>query len=276
MTAHDQYDELVAGYALGALDVADQQAFEAHLPTCPECQALVADLVRVSAGIGMATDPVEPPASLRARTLHRATGQLPATATVAAFRQPAASSVGSWWRLAAAAALLVVVGLTAYSVVLNRNLSEAERVIAELSVREAGLRTQLADARASSARLSNTLNVLRSGDMVRVDLKGAGSAPQAVGRAFVSASRGLIFNADSLPRLEADRQYQLWVIPAGPGAAPVSAGVFDVDPTGASTLAMPLPSGVTTVAVVAVTEEPAGGSLRATTAPLLVGTVSNN
>ena len=82
-----------------------------------------------------------------------------------------------------------------------------------------------------------------------------------------SASR-----AEHLPPTAASRTYQLWVVPPGKDVAPISAGTFDVDRTGTSTLAVPLPAGVKMVMAVAVTEEPAGGSIKATTPPLLLGT----
>jgi anti-sigma-K factor RskA len=68
---------------------------------------------------------------------------------------------------------------------------------------------------------------------------------------------GGILVAAGLPEAPAGKTYQLWAI-AG-GNAPVSAGVFSVDPSGAGSLTVrPLP-GVSTVSAFAVTLEPAGG-----------------
>ena len=47
--------------------------FEAHLATCARCQSELAELRRVVAGIGMTTEPVAPPPSLKARAISRAT-----------------------------------------------------------------------------------------------------------------------------------------------------------------------------------------------------------
>lgn len=274
MTAHDQFDELVAGYALGALDPSDRQEFEAHLTTCDVCQTTLAELRDVAAGIGAAIDDVAPPAALRLRTLHRATGQRPAASPSAS--QPIQRSAPSWWRLATAASLALALASGAYAVSLQRQLATTRQMLTDQAVREAGLRNELARTRESSARLTNTLSVLRSSNMIRVDLRGSAAASAAVGRAFVSTDRGVIFNADRLPALGPKRTYQLWVIPGGAGAAPVSAGVFTVDADGATALSIPLPAGIATVAAVAVSEEPAGGSPGPTSAPLLVGTPVNN
>jgi hypothetical protein len=47
MTGPDQYAEWDAAYVLGALDPAQRREFEAHLGTCPTCQAAVADLAGI-------------------------------------------------------------------------------------------------------------------------------------------------------------------------------------------------------------------------------------
>jgi hypothetical protein len=170
----------------------------------------------------------------------------------------------------------LALGSGAYAASLHRQLATTRQLLSDQAAREASLRSELARTRESSARLTNTLNVLRSSNMIRVDLRGSGPASAAVGRAFVSADRGVIFNADRLPALGPQRTYQLWVIPAAGGSAPVSAGVFTVDATGATALSIPIPAGIATIAAVAVSEEPAGGSPGPTSTPLLVGTPVNN
>ena len=94
--------------------------------------------------------------------------------------------------------------------------------------------------------------------MLKVDLQGLGVAPAATGRAFVSAESGLIFSAERLPRLGANRTYQLWVIPKD--QAPISLGVMDL----AKPYRIPVPpelygEGRTTAQLV-VTAEQLGGS----------------
>jgi Putative zinc-finger len=61
----------VAGWALGALDPIDAQAFEAHLRSCGQCQAAVAEFEPVAKALGRAAPPVEPPDDLEARTIAR-------------------------------------------------------------------------------------------------------------------------------------------------------------------------------------------------------------
>jgi len=273
MSQHDTFDELAAAYALETLDREDTLAFERHLAGCATCQATVADLRRVSAGLGMAVDPVAPPPSLRARTLARATSQAQPAHEASPTRVVVPRAPTSWAWLGMAAAVVLAVGLGAYAGVLRRDLAASRQLLAEMSSRVEELRADLMTTRGESARLANTVSVLAAPDLVRVDLRGVDAAPAATGRAYLSA-RGLIFSASSLPPLGANRTYQLWVIP--PGAAPISAGLFTVDPTGTSTMAAALPTDVAKVATVAVTAEPAGGSATPTLPILLVGTRANN
>jgi hypothetical protein len=72
MTTIDPFAHYDGAYALGALDDDDRRAFEAHLETCPDCQARVADL-RATASLlallppsidlnDLTDDPVDEPA----------------------------------------------------------------------------------------------------------------------------------------------------------------------------------------------------------------------
>lgn len=48
---HAHFDELAAGYALHALDQADEEQFRAHLAGCPRCRAALADFTEVTAAL---------------------------------------------------------------------------------------------------------------------------------------------------------------------------------------------------------------------------------
>lgn len=69
---HAHFDELAAGYALSALDPADERAFAGHLPSCGRCQHAVADYQEVAAALASAAPAGEadqPPALLRDRIM---------------------------------------------------------------------------------------------------------------------------------------------------------------------------------------------------------------
>lgn len=66
MHQHDFFEQLVAGYALDALEPADEQTLTAHLRSCSDCAAMLADLRRTAAELSLLAEPVEPPVGLGA------------------------------------------------------------------------------------------------------------------------------------------------------------------------------------------------------------------
>src|ERR1700733_2073925 len=64
-----------AGWALGTLDARDRERFEAHLPSCPDCQQALAEfgptalMLKTALPAVELTAGTEPPADLQARTL---------------------------------------------------------------------------------------------------------------------------------------------------------------------------------------------------------------
>jgi hypothetical protein len=63
------YDELAVGWALHALEPADEAAFVGHMRTCARCQATVRSTEDVGAVLGGAVPLEEPPARLRGSLL---------------------------------------------------------------------------------------------------------------------------------------------------------------------------------------------------------------
>jgi len=95
-------------------------------------------------------------------------------------------------------------------------------------------------------------------------------AKPARGRVFVNSTRGIVFLATNLPRIEAGKTFELWTIPAG--GKPVPAGTFQ---SGADSTAVYVRQGqVGTPSAVAVSVEPEGGSPQPTTAPIIVASVT--
>ena len=85
----------IAGWALGALDGEDSQAFEEHLQSCDGCQAAVAEFEAVAQALKHPAPAVEPAADLQARTI--AAVQHAAMAAKRPEKSPAKAS--HWWHL---------------------------------------------------------------------------------------------------------------------------------------------------------------------------------
>jgi anti-sigma-K factor RskA len=86
------------------------------------------------------------------------------------------------------------------------------------------------------------------------------------GRVLVSSGNGVVFMGASLPRIDAGKTFELWVIPVKGNPAP--AGVFQSQPDATAVFVRPGP--VESAAAIAVTVEPEGGSAQPTTTPFIV------
>jgi len=269
---HDEFEAVAASYALDALEIDERRQFGAHLATCAQCQADVAEYRRVTAGLGLAVDAIAPPESLKDRTLARATAGLNAAGTRFARRDRRRAVVPMAW-LAVAASLAFAVATGIYALSLRAQLATLRGMATESAAQAQALRAELASVRSNSVRLVRTVDVLTSPDLLRVDLAGTGGASAASGRAFWSRSRGLLFTADRLPALQAGRVYQIWLVL--PNRDPISAGLLRVDTGGSGTILATLPADLTvpraTAVTVAITNEPASGSPGPTTPILLAG-----
>lgn len=107
MTNEDLH-ELVAGYALDALDADDRRAFESHLAGCERCRAELAALREAAGTLAFAVEGATPPTDLRGRILAAAREEPP---TVVALR-PRRTRVYAGIALAAAACAALAIGLT--------------------------------------------------------------------------------------------------------------------------------------------------------------------
>lgn len=267
---HDALRESAGLYVLGALDAAERQTFEAHLATCRACADEVRALASVAQSLPHAVPLVDPPPELRMRVLSRATGNQQAATVIAmpsrAAAVPTRRPIAGW--LAAAAMLVVAVGAGGYAYqlrdqvrLLRDQLSDA---VARLDRSEAQVAVATRAANVAEARMA----VLTAPDLTQVNLAGQSVAPRASGRAFLSRSRGMLFTASNLPRLPAGRSYQLWIVTA---AAPVSAGLLQLDDSGRVAQAFETPGNIGAPVAVAVTIEPEGGVPAPTGDKYLVG-----
>jgi anti-sigma-K factor RskA len=132
MDAH----ELIAAYALDALDVRDRETFEAHLRECERCREELAPLREAAASLAFSVEAPPPPERLRGRILEAVSER----ATVVPLRRWRRATYGASALAAAAASLALAFGLWGWS--LSRDL-DAERSAAAV----------LADPDASSIAL---------------------------------------------------------------------------------------------------------------------------
>ena len=266
--------EHAAPYALGALDGVERASFDAHLATCEICAREVRELREVAGLLALAGPAATPPAGLRERIMADARVVRPiardASTTRAgetsspdprAARKPAGRvrSVLPW--LAAAAAIVV-------AAVLGQRLGGERdaRLAAERAL--ASARATLDSTGAALATRDSLIATFVAPDVQAVSVTGTGPSPSA--RYFLDRRRGrVVIAASSLPPAAPGRTYQVWGIETG--KPPVSLGTFDTDSSGRAIASLRIPAGLT-IAVTAVTDEPAGGSPQPTTTPFLAAT----
>jgi anti-sigma-K factor RskA len=267
-------EELLAIYALGALDGEDLRAVEEHLATgCAECRRRLAELADDVEALAVSEPPIVPADTTRARLL-REIGEPGQPA--APLSAPARRRAPAWsWLAAAAALLLLVWGIstrTSLSGEIRSLQAELERVRSDrdqTARQAAALASQLASAQSANERMAQAMAIISSPGMQPVTLAGLKDAPGAKGHTFVDpSSKRAIFVAANLPALPSGKTYELWYIAAG---KPVPAGTFAVDDKGAAAVPVANVPPVAQIQAWAVTIEPSGGVPQPTGAMVLKG-----
>lgn len=244
MSEHEQYAEDLALYALHALRGEDLVRLDEHLATCAACRLELEQLRGDTALLALSTLGPRPPGRARSRLLD------------AVAREPRVPRVvqtllrRSWWGALGWAATAAVV---IFALSLWRENSE--------------LRGSLASAGSQAAKSARELEELRriaapilEPEAQRVTLVSAKTPPQPQGKAFYLRNRGsLVFLANNMPLLPAQKVYELWLIPAN--GAPIPAGLFKPDAHGSASLVNPpLPGGVEAKAFAITVENEAGAA----------------
>jgi anti-sigma-K factor RskA len=261
----DRQEELASLHALGLLEGEELQHFLGELGANAELRARVAQLRLAATALAHVAPAAEPPAELRARILASASARAPGAPSAAVIQFPA------WIPWAIAACLAVAVALTGrrYSALHRANdaLSEQQR-IAEQTIEQT--RAQLDDARRlvteSSRQIAElSIKLKDEGDLAHFKISTLasmlGNTPAAIAVAVWDPSREQgVLSVSKLPALASEKDYQLWVIDKQ-YPAPVSAGVFVVDPvSGEAHIVFKADKPVRSIAKFAVSLERKGGS----------------
>ncbi|MFI8386975.1 anti-sigma factor domain-containing protein [Streptomyces sp. NPDC085540] len=235
---------LTAAYALNALDSGEREPFTDHIARCEECRLEVAGFQATAARLAAAVAQ-PPPAAMKQRTLAAVEGvrQLPPRRSTPLSPAPLGGALrrkaGLFAVAASVAAAALFAGLAAWQ---NQESRHYEQQARQVEQRLDDVSTVLAapDARTAHGRTSN------------------GAAATVVSSAMRNKA---VFTAGGLPAPVAGTTYQLWLDHDGTMSP---AGFIHRDGT-------VLVEGDTADAgAIGLTLEPAGGSPRPTTTPLLL------
>ena len=213
VASHAAARDLLGAFALGAVDTEEAATVRAHLATCAECQAEIAELWLAVDSLPDMIKPMEPPPALRDRIAAAimAEAASPAPAPPAPLASPAPDPVPAiapappvpepirrpasfWskvtpWAAAAAILLLLSAGLLAWNL---------------------RLREQIATAPVAET----------------IALAPTDVAPDARGEVtYLPQDDLFMLEVRDLPPLEPDQVYEVWLI--GEDGVPAPAGVFD-------------------------------------------------
>ena len=195
--AHKELD-LLGAYVMGALDSAERIGLEAHLGTCHECQAELAEYQQVTEGLLHLAIRVAPTSGLRASLIARLGGHPRGLQSPLRTRLVRAPQVGF---AAVAVALLVLNGAL---ILETRNLAERGQ---ELLAQQEASQTALALASYSTSQTAFVQEERIWGTFVYEE-----SFPVAV------------LNVWGLPASAEDQAYQLWLI--NPDGTRISGALF--------------------------------------------------
>jgi anti-sigma-K factor RskA len=244
-----QIEELLAFYALDALNDEEKELVETYLKGHPEARQQVEEMGRAVSALPYAVPPVEPSPRSRETLMSRvAADQRAASATQKQPSRPrrvrfenffSAFSLG-----AAAIALLWVI-------VLSAQISRLRNEIAALGQAQAAQSNQI-------QQINAVLSQLTPSTVITASLKGTDIQPKAQGQLIADpSSQSAVLVIVGLTPLEAGKTYQVWLIE---GEVPESAGLLKVDANGQGMLVVSSETPIGSFDALGISVEPEEGS----------------
>ena len=232
--------DLLPAYALGSLDADEADRVKQHLLSCWICRAESRTFQDVAEQLSFAAPIAAPSPDLKDRLFQRVQPVRPQTPVQAqAERRPVVERLLPIWGLAS---LGLIIALAAFTLSLWQRLNQLEFITAP-------------------------------GGMRAIPLSAADAASGATGFVLVGLDgRNGAVVVDGLPPLDADRQYQLWLIRDGERT---SGAIFSTDEKNYGGTRIKVAGSLLEYSAVDVTIEPAGGSHQPTGAVVLGGPLFN-
>jgi anti-sigma-K factor RskA len=230
LDSHTTFRDNIPAYAMGALDVEEVSALEAHLKTCDSCQTELAEYRAVSDSLLMVIPPKQPSAALRRKLQSRLPSMQKSTRP--RFAWPMS-------RLASATAFAFLLVMNLYSILQTR----------ALQLEQAQLVHQFRTGQ-------TVLSMLSYPTTERLPIK----SENVVGSLLLDKDRDIVaLIVWNMPPLTEKETYQIWLI--DPQGDRVSAGLFRPESDQAYTTQIVFPKqSLSDFTGIGVTVEPAGGS----------------
>lgn len=246
---HAEMAELYELYALDVLPEEEQMEIESHLAqNCATCQAGVKSAMSLNALLALIPEAVDPPKRLRKRVLSSVGALQPVSRT--------------WLGALGFAAACLLVAVAVFAVQERRRSDELADARQELR----GAREQIRRSTAEFTKVQAAMQFLNQPDTEQV-VFGKGQPLPPRGRVFINPQQGVLLLASNLRPAPTGKMYEMWLIPtSGP---PQPAGMFQAGPENTAMYMMTGRLDRAHIKAVAVTLEPAAGSLLPTTTPII-------
>jgi len=266
---HDQFRELIQGYALCALDAQERAALEAHLASgCDECSQALDEARWVVSQLAYLAPGAEPSEMLKGRLLQ--TVRAEASGAVAPQMTSRRAAV-PWWMWAGVAALLA---FSLYSAWNARKLQDEIGILRTQAERQTQERARLEQEMVAARVQAHEAMIWSDPKSVKIKMPAMDpNMPQL--EAMWHPEMGIVVRGWKMPSLREKRVLQLWLIPKKAGGKPMPSMTFWPDADGKfSAMVENPPDVMSDTQALAITEEPVGGSAQPTSSPMWVGGVS--
>ena len=259
LMSHKDYQELLAGYALDAIDPVESEALGEHLASCAECRDELNELREASGLMAHAATPQAPGEHVRAQILAQVKAESRSRETPAQVVPMPQRASTVWPNLLRLAAAIAFIALLTGVIVLWRRDARMQAEIARLSRQLNAQQNEIQSSRDLMARQQEALALLNSAVATRIQLNGMPAAPNARATFVFDKQNGrAVLMTDGLPLTSTDKAYEVWFIPKG--RSPMPGKVFTVDASGHAMITEQMPPEAMDGAVIAITIEPKTGS----------------
>lgn len=243
-------EELLPFYALDALTDEERELVESYLAEHPEARQQIDDLHSGASALPYGIAPLEPSRRAKESLMARVNADAAARAApVQAARQP--SPRPRFGNLFQAFSLGAAVVAIVWAVLLNVQVLRLQKEIS-------GLHETLAAQSNSLEQIIANLPASPPSNVITVSLKGTNVQPDAHGQLIADPKeQTAVLIVAGLPKLEANKTYQVWLINGG---KPVSAGLLTVDENGQGVVIVTSSESISSFKSLGISVEPQGGS----------------
>ena len=249
---HERFEDHKDAYVLGALPEEERLSFEDYLAAHPERQAEIDELGAVASLLAFSPQVQEPSPELRRRVMEVVEAEAEPRRVRGTSTFARVGDYLSVRSLALGAAALLVIGLLSWNVLLQSQVEVLQGRVQDAQGRVQDLQAQVENARDQRQQSPS------------VELEGSWADQGANAKVVSIQENQVILVARNMPSVPEDQTCQIWVISDD---VPKPSGLFQPD---RNITAAPITNSITNADVIAVTVEPAGGSKKPTSDPVLL------